>query len=120
MWVILDVVWIVTREFRDSNGRRIARLNSDDQRAYSGAQAAGPTGKSRDADTSKHSRAIALILVLLLGIAGGHRFYVGRTATAFAMLFTIGGLGIWWLIDIVIVASGQLQDSEGKRVSEWE
>ena len=120
MWVILDVVWIVTREFRDSNGRRIARLNSDDRRAYSGAQAVGPTGKSREANTSKQSRAIALIFVLLLGIAGGHRFYVGRTATAFAMLFTIGGLGIWWLIDIVIVASGQLQDSEGKRVSEWE
>jgi hypothetical protein len=36
------------------------------------------------------------------------------------MLFTLGGLGIWWLVDIVRVVTGQLRDSEGKRVSEWE
>ncbi len=120
MWVILDVVWIITREFRDNNGRRIARLNSEDRRAYNGAQIHHAPGKVRDATTSRCSRAIALILTLLLGFAGAHRFYVGRTGTALAMLFTLGGLGIWWLIDIVIVASGQLKDNEGKWVSEWE
>ena len=120
MWVILDVVWIITREFRDNNGRRIARLNSEDRRAYNGARALHGPGRERDATTSRCSRAIALILTLLLGFVGAHRFYVGRTGTAFAMLFTLGGLGIWWLIDIVIVASGQLKDNEGKWVSEWE
>jgi len=120
MWVILDVVWIITREFRDNNGRRIARLNGEDRRAYNGAQIHHAPGKVRDATTSRCSRAIALILTLLLGFAGAHRFYVGRTGTALAMLFTVGGLGIWWLIDIVIVASGQLKDNEGKWVSEWE
>lgn len=120
MWVILDVVWIVTREFRDNNGRRIARLNSDDRRVYSGAQSLHLSGTVRDQSQSRCSRAIALILVLLLGMFGAHRFYVGRTGSAFAMLLTLGGLGIWWLIDIVIVVSGQLKDDEGKRVSEWE
>jgi len=123
MWVILDVVWIITREFRDNYGRRIARLNSDDRRRYNGdtgAHAHPSPDKARDATTSRYSRAIALILTLLLGIVGAHRFYVGRTGTALAMLFTLGGLGIWWLIDIVIVASGQLKDNEGKWVSEWE
>ena len=120
MWVILDVVWIITREFRDNNGRRIARLNSEDRRAYNGAQMHHAPGRERSATTSRCSRAIALILTLLLGFVGAHRFYVGRTGTALAMLFTIGGLGIWWLIDIVIVASGQLKDNEGKWVSEWE
>ena len=123
MWVILDVVWIITREFRDHSGRRIVRLNSDDRRRYNGdtGTPAQPfSGKARDATTSRFSRAIALILTLLLGFVGAHRFYVGRTGTALAMLFTLGGLGIWWLIDIVIVASGQLKDNEGKWVSEWE
>ena len=120
MWVILDVVWIITREFRDDHGRRIARLNSEDRRVYDGARAHHAPGKARDATTSRCSRAIALILTLLLGFVGAHRFYVGRTGTAFAMLFTLGGVGIWWLIDIVIVASGQLKDNEGKWVSEWE
>lgn len=120
MWVILDVVWIITREFRDSNGRRIARLNSDDRRVYHGAQSLHLSGTVRDETQSRCSRAVALILVLLLGMFGAHRFYVGRTGSAFAMLFTLGGLGIWWLIDIVIVVSGQLKDDQGKRVSEWE
>ena len=120
MWVILDVVWIITREFRDDNGRRIARFDSEDRRVYNGARAHHGPGKARDATTSRCSRAIALILTLLLGFVGAHRFYVGRSGTALAMLFTLGGLGMWWLIDIVIVASGQLKDNEGKWVSEWE
>ena len=119
IWVVLDLVKIVTREFRDGNGLLIARLNFDDRRIYSGSRSTTPA-QVRGSSTSIHSRAIAMIFVVLLGIVGAHRFYVGRTATAFAMLFTLGGLGIWWLIDIVIVASGQLKDSEGKRVSKWE
>ncbi len=120
MWVVLDVVWIITREFRDSHGRRIARVNSDDRRTYSGAHTPRVSGKTREPSVSHCSRAIALIFVLLLGLVGAHRFYVGRTGSAFGMLFTLGGLGIWWLIDVVIVASGQLKDNEGKWVSEWE
>jgi TM2 domain-containing membrane protein YozV len=120
MWVILDVVWVVTREFRDGQGRRIARLNSEDRRAYNGGALPHALGRARVGDVSRRSRAIALILTLLLGLAGAHRFYVGRPATALAMLLSVGGLGIWWLIDIVLVASGQLKDNEGKWVSEWE
>ncbi len=123
MWVVLDVVWIITREFRDGSGARIARLNSEDLRHYNGgngARAHHGLGTARNASSSRYSRAIALILTLLLGFVGAHRFYVGRTGTALGMLFTLGGLGIWWLIDIVIVASGQLKDNEGKWVSEWE
>lgn len=120
MWVILDVVWIITREFRDGAGRRIARLDGADRRAYSGAHVQRVAGKERDPSVSQYSRAIALIFVLLLGLVGAHRFYVGRTGSALAMLFTLGGLGIWWLIDVVIVASGQLKDYEGKSVREWE
>ena len=120
MWVILDVVWIVTREFRDRQGRRIARINSLDRRAYTGGGMPHASGRERAGEVSHRSRAIALILTILLGLAGAHRFYLGRTSTALAMLFTLGGLGIWWLIDIVLVASGQLKDNEGKWVSEWE
>ena len=116
VWVLLDCVRIVTRDFVDAKGRRIVRLNETDTKRYS-ASAVRP---GRDANASRLSRMVALVLVLLLGIVGAHRFYVGRTGSALAMLFTLGGLGIWWLIDIIIVMTGQLVDSEGKRVSEWE
>jgi len=120
MWLVLDLVRLVTREFTDGRGLRIVRVNSEDQRVYRGYHAVQTTKRERSPGVSDCSRSIAMILVLLLGLVGGHRFYVGRVGTAFAMLFSLGGLGIWWLIDVVIVASGQLKDSDGKRVSEWE
>ncbi|MGL4231072.1 MAG: NINE protein [Casimicrobium sp.] len=117
MWVVLDVAWILSRDFRDANGRRIMRRDAEDKRSYSATQMAN---RRRDPSVSKSSRGIALLLAIVLGLFGAHRFYVGRVGTALAMLFTLGGLGIWWIVDIVMVACGQLKDMDGKWVSEWE
>ncbi len=117
MWVVLDIAWILSRDFRDSNGRRIMRRDADDRRSYSATQLAN---RRSDPTVSKASRGIALLLAIVLGVFGAHRFYVGRVGTGLAMLFTLGGLGIWWIVDIVMVATGQLKDMDGKWVSEWE
>lgn len=117
MWVVLDLAWVLSRDFRDAQGRRIMRRDNDDRRSYTATQ-----GYSRRAhpSVSQSSRGIALLLAIPLGWAGAHRFYVGRVGTGLLMLFTLGGLGIWWIVDIVIVATGQLRDMDGKWVSEWE
>ncbi|WP_433378385.1 TM2 domain-containing protein [Actinoplanes sp. CA-142083] len=39
----------------------------------------------------------------VVGIFGGHRFYLGDTWRSVAMLFTLGGLGVWTLIDVFFV-----------------
>jgi TM2 domain-containing membrane protein YozV len=117
IWVVLDMVWVVTRDFRDAHGRRILRRDARDRRNYSAAQS---FKKPRAANASESSRGIALVLAIPLGWTGAHRFYVGRVGTGLAMLFTLGGLGLWWLIDIVMVACGQLKDMDGKWVNEWE
>lgn len=36
------------------------------------------------------------------------------------MVLTIGGLGIWYLYDVVMVASGQFTDAQGRRLLRWE
>jgi hypothetical protein len=51
---------------------------------------------------------------------GAHRFYVGKTGTGILQLMTVGGLGIWWLYDVIKVASGSFRDREGKRVVRWQ
>ncbi len=71
-------------------------------------------------NVSDRSRAIALALVSLLGPFGGHRFYVGKIGTGILMLLTGGGLGIWWLIDFIKVASGTFTDLDGRRIVRWE
>ncbi|WP_259780346.1 TM2 domain-containing protein [Aestuariispira ectoiniformans] len=55
----------------------------------------------------------ALLLCFFLGSLGIHRFYVGKIGTGILMLITLGGLGIWTIIDFVLIAVGSFKDKEG-------
>lgn len=55
----------------------------------------------------------ALLLCFFLGGLGIHRFYVGKIGTGILMIITLGGLGIWVLVDFVIIAVGSFTDKQG-------
>ena len=57
-----------------------------------------------------------LLLCFFLGNLGIHRFYVGKTGTGILMLITLGGLGIWSLIDFIMIAIGKFKDKNGKEI----
>ncbi len=52
---------------------------------------------------------LTLFLCFFFGILGAHRFYLGYTWQGFVQLFTLGGLGIWWLIDFVRIILKKLE-----------
>jgi TM2 domain-containing membrane protein YozV len=68
---------------------------------------------------SDKSRGIATALAATLGVFGVHRFYVGKIGTGMLMLLTGGGLGIWYVYDVIIVASGAFRDADGYALTEW-
>ncbi len=70
-------------------------------------------------DDSDKSRAIALVLGGVLGPLGAHRYYVGKTGTGVLHTLTLGGLGLWWLYDMVLITFGSFRDSEGRRLKYW-
>jgi hypothetical protein len=63
---------------------------------------------------------VAFALAALLGPFGAHRFYVGKTGTAVLMLCSVGGLGLWYLYDLIMVAGGSFRDIDGRLVSRWD
>lgn len=68
------------------------------------------------AEISEKKGLVTLLLCLLLGGLGIHRFYVGKAGTGILMIITLGGFGIWWLIDLIMIAIGKFSDKEGKIV----
>lgn len=54
-----------------------------------------------------------LLLCIFLGALGIHRFYVGKIGTGILMFLTVGGLGIWALIDLIMIIVGAFKDKQG-------
>jgi len=65
------------------------------------------------ADDSKDWLA-ALLLSIFLGQLGVDRFYLGYIGLGVLKLLTAGGCGIWWLIDVILIATDGLKDPKGR------
>ena len=59
---------------------------------------------------------ITLVLCIALGGLGVHRFYTGNTTTGILMLLTLGGCGVWTLIDLIMIACNSYVDGNGEHL----
>jgi TM2 domain-containing membrane protein YozV len=62
------------------------------------------------------SKTTALILSILLGELGIDRFYLGYVGLGILKLITAGGFGIWWLIDLILIATGKMTAKDGSEL----
>jgi TM2 domain-containing membrane protein YozV len=79
----------------------------------------GP-GYSAEKPVSPFNRLVTLLLCIFVGALGVHRFYVGKIGTGVAMIFTLGGLGIWVLVDFIMIIVGSFRDANGRYVLDWQ
>jgi hypothetical protein len=54
-----------------------------------------------------------ILLCFFLGVLGIHRFYVGKIGTGILQLITLGGLGIWTVVDFIMIVVGKFTDRKG-------
>ncbi|WP_437732569.1 TM2 domain-containing protein [Sorangium sp. So ce1335] len=92
-WTLIDVILIGTGSMRDAQGLVLKR----------DAPVGHPT----------RSQSTLFLLSYFLGSFGADRFYLGQTGLGIAKLLTCGGLGIWSLIDTLMIGMGRFRDAEG-------
>jgi hypothetical protein len=66
---------------------------------------------------SDKSWTTTLILSFLVGIFGVDRFYTGHVGLGIGKLLTAGGCGLWALIDLILIATRKVTDSDGNPLS---
>ena len=66
-----------------------------------------------DASGEQKDYMVALLLSIFVGQLGVDRFYLGYTGLGVFKLLTFGGLGIWWLIDLIMIAQKKLGPADG-------
>ena len=98
--------------------RRIVKNGSDPTVDSRGLTTSAAMGASALPPSPK-LRLIALLPCLFLGVLGVHRFYVGKVGTGILMLLTLGGLGVWVLVDLIMIAAGIFKDERGRVLIKW-
>lgn len=73
--------------------------------------------QSSTVSASAQSKIVLALLCFFLGVLGVHRFMVGKIGTGLLMLVTLGGMGIWTLIDFIIILTGNFTDKQGNKIT---
>jgi TM2 domain-containing membrane protein YozV len=99
IWWMIDMIVTGIGAMRDTEGRVLAREAS--------------------VGTPTRSQSSALLLSYFVGTFGVDRFYLGQTGLGIAKLLTCGGLGVWHIVDLVLIGMGKMRDAEGNSLR-WE
>lgn len=77
-----------------------------------------PNAKTKKFPGQRHFLAV-FFLSFMWGVFGVDRMYLGKWGTGIAKLVTLGGFGVWGIIDIFLIMSGAMRDKQGREMLEY-
>lgn len=110
--------YVIDKELADSP-KPVTSMTSQQQIEKFGTSY-GETSAASAAETilargpQSKSWTVALLLSLFFGWLGVDRLYLGQVGLGIVKFLTAGGFGVWWAIDLVLIALKRIQDSEGR------
>ena len=110
IWVFMDIALIGLGKARDGSGNRLISYRANDTTLPMTKQGIRPYQAKI---SPKHQTAVILSVIPITSMFGVDRFYTGRKALGIFKILTLGGLGIWALIDTILIANGRARDKEG-------
>lgn len=75
------------------------------------------TPAAKAEEYSDKSFLVAVLLSILVGGLGIDRFYLGYVGLGILKLITLGGCGVWTIIDVILIVTGNLPDADGKKLN---
>ncbi|BCA94827.1 hypothetical protein TUM19329_11880 [Legionella antarctica] len=99
----------------DSDALFCSKCGTRTEQATIQSQAVKNSAPLKENQSSKSGKA-ALILCIFLGMLGAHRFYVGKIWTGILMLLSGGAIGVWALIDVIVIVKNKFEDKNGNRL----
>ena len=81
--------------------------------------AANYSQRASAANSEISDKRILPVILFLILLPTVHRFYVGKIGTGLLFFFTIGGVGIWWIYDVIISITGNFTDKQGRKIALW-
>ena len=80
-------------------------------------QPVAPAPVANESSKSDKQKIVAALLCWFLGAFGVHRFYLGHIGIGVIQLLTLGGCGVWTIVDFILILTGGVKDDQGRELS---